>query len=202
MRYPKLRELKEAVTALIKGPYTRRYPYEPHVPAPQFRGRPYFHDEDCVGCAACAQVCPTGAIEFIDYTDSDGIVRRRLTVHWDVCIFCGNCQAYCLTGKGIVLSNEYAFAVLQRREELIHRVEKKMVVCDHCREPVVPFDQYTWVARKLGPFCFSNASLILFYMRFLDLCAQAGKDERGGHKRADRIKVLCPRCRREAVLQS
>ncbi|MFH0763175.1 MAG: 4Fe-4S binding protein, partial [Candidatus Omnitrophota bacterium] len=66
MRYPKLRELKEAITALIKGPYTARFPYEEHKPFKRFRGKPYFYEEDCIGCSACVQVCPSGALEFED----------------------------------------------------------------------------------------------------------------------------------------
>jgi hypothetical protein len=61
-----------------------------------------------------------------------------------------------------------------------------------------------WVAKKLGPLCFSNGSLMLFYLRNLDLAA---KDKSLPKKetefiRADRIKILCPRCRREAALKS
>jgi len=62
MRYPKLRELKEAIRALIKGPYTSRFPFEPHQPYERFRGKPEFRQDDCVGCGACFQVCPAKAI--------------------------------------------------------------------------------------------------------------------------------------------
>jgi len=70
MKYPKLRELKEAVRALIKGPYTSKFPYKPHVPYERFRGRPKFNTEFCIGCTACAQVCPTGAIQFKDVSEN------------------------------------------------------------------------------------------------------------------------------------
>jgi len=43
MRTPKLRELREAVRALIHGPYTARFPAEP-TPLPEaFRGCPRFN---------------------------------------------------------------------------------------------------------------------------------------------------------------
>lgn len=203
MRYPKLRELKEAIRALIKGPYTSKFPYEPHKPYDRFRGRPYFHEEYCIGCTACAQVCPAKAIEVEDKKD-----KRVLTVSWDICICCGQCQANCPTEKGIVLSQEFAYATTEKREELKNAVEKELVLCECCNDPVAPYDQYVWVAERLGPLVFSNSSLLLHYLRLSGLALSA----KGGEKfssqketelsRVDRIKVLCPRCRREAVVKS
>jgi len=203
MKYPKLRELKEAITALIKGPYTSKFPYKPHKPYERFRGRPYFHEDDCIGCTACAQVCPATAIEYKDELLNKHAVRK-ITVHWDICVFCGQCQANCPTEKGIILSQEFAFATTENRKELKQEIQKELVVCECCGEPIVPFDQYLWVAQKLGPLCFSNTSLILFYLRILDI---ALKDNNLPHKetellRSDRIKVLCPSCRRQAVAKS
>ena len=202
MKYPKLRELKEAITALIRGPYTSKFPYAPHTPFERFRGRPYFHEADCMGCAACTQVCPSGALEFNDVV-AGGKAVRKLTVHWDVCIFCGQCQANCPTTKGIILSQEFDFATTENRTELVQGIEKEMLACACCGEPVVPYDQYKWVAQKLGLLCFANASLMLFYFRTLQLALQENlpKEEKEFF-RIDRIKILCSRCRREAVIKS
>lgn len=203
MRYPKLRELKEAIKALIKGPYTSRYPYQPLKTYERFRGRPYFHEDDCTGCAACVQVCPAGALEFKD-EPRNGFVKRVLTVHWDICIFCGQCQANCLTQKGIILSNEFDFATTEKRKDLKNTIEKELVLCECCGEAIVPSDQYKWVANKLGPLCFSNASLLLFYLRKLGVAIKEAVSAEKGQSllRAGRMKILCPRCRREAVLKS
>lgn len=203
MKYPKLREIKEAIKALIKGPYTSRFPYETHKPYERFRGRPYFHEEDCVGCTACAQVCPTGAIEYKDEV-ANGKGKRKLTVHWDICIFCGQCEANCITAKGIILSREFDFATTEKREDLKQEIEKELVLCEACLEAVVPYDQYLWVAEKLGPLTFSNPSLILPYLRALNLALkqESIQQKDAEFMRSDRIKVICPRCRREAVLKS
>ena len=58
MRYPKIRELIEAIKALIKGPYTSDFPFRPHVQEEKFRGMPEYNEEGCVGCCACSEVCP------------------------------------------------------------------------------------------------------------------------------------------------
>lgn len=199
MRYPKLRELKEAIKALIKGPYTSRFPYQPHKPCERFRGRPEFHENDCVGCGACFQVCPARAIDMQDIKD-----KRILTVHWDMCIFCGQCQADCPTEKGIILSSEFDLATTGKREDLKQEIKKELVLCECCGEVIAPYDQILWVAKRLGPLSFSNASLMLFYLRNLTLALEekpSPKDERE-FLRSDRIKILCPRCRREAVIKS
>ncbi len=199
MKYPKLRELREAIKALVKGPYTSRFPYEAHKPYERFRGRPEFHEDDCIGCGACFQVCPATAIDMQDVKD-----KRVLTVNWDMCIFCGQCQANCITGNGIVLSGEFDLATTGKRSELKQTIEKEFAVCDCCGENIVPQDQILWVAQKIGPLCFSNPSLILFYLRILNLASKEkfSPKEELEFQRSDRIKILCPRCRREAVIKS
>ena len=117
MRYPKLRELKEAIRALIKGPYTSKFPYKLHIPFESFRGKPYFHGDDCIGCAACVNVCPAGALSYND-VESNGAYKRTLKINWDICIECGQCNLNCLTTKGIILSNEFDISVTENRKEL------------------------------------------------------------------------------------
>ena len=199
MRYPKLRELKEAIRALVKGPYTNRFPYEPHIPYERFRGKPEFHKEDCIGCTACAEVCPAKAIEVQDTKK-----ERILTVHWDLCVFCGQCQANCPTEKGIILSREFDLATIGKREDLKQTIEKEFFLCECCGEAIAPRDQILWVAGKIGPLIFSNASLMLLYLKGPDLAPQENPAPSAKKEvtRPDRIKVLCPACRREAVIKS
>lgn len=204
MRLPKIRELKEAIKSLFSPAYTSDFPRKPHTPYERFRGRPYFHEEDCIGCAACAQVCPAKAIEINDEIKGT-IAKRKLTIHWDICVFCGQCEANCLTSKGIMLSQEFDLATTEKREDLKQVIEKEFVICESCDEPIVPYDQYMWVAKKIGPLAFTNASLLLFYLRSVGLSLK--EKIIPGHKtsvsnRSMLIKILCPRCRREAVVKS
>jgi len=156
-----------------------------------------------MGCTACAQVCPSRAIEVTDaVVNGRGI--RRLEVHWDICIFCGQCQANCPTTKGIVLSQEYDFATTKGGALLPQEIEKELLLCECCKEVVVPCEQYRWVAQMLGPLTFTNASLLLRYLEGCGLasCGQAPAGKKEGFLRSDRVTVLCPRCRREAVVKS
>ena len=204
MRYPKLRELKEAIKALVKGPYTSKYPKCPHKPYDRFRGKPKYDADNCIGCTACYQVCPAGAIEFEDKIENKK-ARRFFTLHWDICICCGQCQANCPTEKGIVLSNEFELATTESRQELKQTIEKELLLCECCGEVIAPRDQISWVAERIGPLVFANASLMLYYLRNIGLSIDEKnirKNEGGEPSRPERIKVLCPRCRREAVIKS
>lgn len=193
------RILKEAVKALIKGPYTTKFPYQPHKPFETFRGKPEFVEEDCVGCTACVQVCPTAALSF-----SDDKTKRSLLYRMDLCIFCGQCQANCLTEKGIKLTQEFDLATTGKREDLKQEIEKELLLCEKCGQIIAPKEQILWVAKKIGPLLFSNASLMLFYLRNLNFALKEkfSPSEEQEFIRSDRIKILCPRCRREVVLKS
>jgi len=203
MRYPKLREIKEALRSLFSRAYTSKFPYKAHVPFERFRGKPAFYEKDCTGCAACVQVCPTGALSFQDKMAGDK-AKRVLTIRWDICISCGQCQANCLTSKGIMLTNEFDLATTENRLDLKQEIEKEMVLCEACGDMIVPLEQYKWVGSRLGPLVFSNSSLMLLYFRSLGLSIREKlfSKKESDFNRSDRIRILCPRCRREAVLKS
>ncbi len=198
MRKPgvlQLRILKEAFTALFTGPYTNRYPFEPHTPYPSFRGKAEFHEADCVGCGACAEVCPARAIEIVDEGD-----RRRLTYRYDICIFCGECERNCITGKGIKLGQEFELALFDRSQAQ-QTIHKDLMSCEMCGCVIAPFDQIRWIADRLGTFTFTNPTLMLARVRELGLDEELGeRPSEAPATRADHIRVLCPRCRRESLI--
>jgi hydrogenase-4 component H len=107
IRKPKIRELGEAVRAIVQGPFTTKFPFEGPEIIPEFRGFPKFIDEECVRCGACAEVCPANAIE-VEEIEKDGRLFRRVRFRYDICILCGQCGALCTTGKGIEYTNEYS----------------------------------------------------------------------------------------------
>ena len=202
MRKPKLRELREAIKAVFKGPYTAKFPKEP-TPVPKaFRGRPKYDKDECVGCGACKEVCPANTIALEDIIGAKPI--RRLTLSLDVCIFCGQCQANCITQKGITLTNEYELSALTR-DNLKEIVEKDLLLCEGCGEVIGPKDHLIWLIKKLGPSAFSNPSLILAGSRKLEIVPEPSSPkeaevQESPPKRSDTFRILCPRCRRKNII--
>ena len=190
MRWPKLRELKEAITALVTGPYTSAFPAEPPVLPDAFRGAPRYDEEVCVGCGACANVCPTGACSM---EDDIGRSVRTLTIRFDRCIFCGQCHANCLTEDGVTQTAEFDLCTTDR-SELREQVEKELLICETCGVVIGAKDHIRWVARRLGPLAFGNPTLLLTAMGDLEL-ADRPPVPSGELKRGDRLRVMCPKCR-------
>lgn len=201
MKYPKLREIKGAVISLLSKPYTSGFPKNPHIPFPAFRGRPYYHEKECIGCTACVNVCPTGALSVKDVLRQDTWLRI-LKIRWDVCIACGMCEANCVTKNGIKLSQEFDLATCENRDELNQIIEKPLLQCESCNQTIACNDHLHWTIKKLGALYTSNTSLIAYHQSALQINSLIKKDTEGPAQRGDRFRVLCPRCRRETVFIS
>jgi len=197
MRKPKLRELGEALKVVWK-PYTSKFPKEPSIPPTTFRGKPQYDEKKCIGCGACAQVCPSRAIEV---TDDVATKKRKLSLRYDICIFCGQCHAYCTTEEGITLSNEYDLATLDR-STTVETVEKDLVLCEMCGAVVATLDHLCWISRKLGTLSYANPTLILAALGELSLVeAGAEPSKELSPSRSDLLRILCPECRRSVYLR-
>ncbi|MFH1776974.1 MAG: 4Fe-4S binding protein [Candidatus Omnitrophota bacterium] len=200
MRLPKIRELIEAIKALIKGPYTSKFPNEPHVPHANFRGQPKFNSEECVGCLACEQVCPAEAIAHEDSVENKTNPKRTMIHYTDTCIFCGQCEAACIAGgKGIKLSNDWELSCFDRKDAL-ETIEKDLQVCEICGIVIACKDHLKWIAEKIGELSFSSPTLYLSRLKNLGIIDENITAVIKDHGRSDRVKILCARCRRETTL--
>ncbi len=201
MRKPKLRELKEAITALVKGPYTSKFPKIPAVVPEHFRGTPTYVPDECVGCGSCGQVCPAGAITIVDeYRAEKGEMVRRIERNWGSCIFCSQCFAYCITGKGIKLDPDFEKSCF-KPEDAIDTHDKELLFCERCGHPITAKDHATWMVRKLGELSFANPTLTVHKYSGLKLVEEGtGENERKNLERDDYMKILCPNCRAAYIL--
>ncbi|HIE44005.1 MAG TPA: 4Fe-4S dicluster domain-containing protein [Candidatus Omnitrophica bacterium] len=201
MKYPKLRELKEAITALIKGPYTSKFPKEPHTPHPNFRGQPKFNEEKCVGCLACEEVCPANAIAHKDNTEDTSNPKRIMIHYTDTCIFCGQCEAACIAeGEGIKLSNDWELSFFDRKNESYETIEKDLQLCEICGSPIACKDHLRWISERIGELSYSNPTLYLSRLKSLGIVDENIISALKDQWRSDRVKILCARCRRETTL--
>jgi hydrogenase-4 component H len=200
VRKPKLRELREAVKAVFSKRFTTRYPFEPHTPPEGFRGKPEYDEAECIGCRACAEVCPALAIRVIDDLEARPPVRV-LEQRSDKCIFCGQCELHCTTKRGIRLTPKYDLSTLDRAD-LVERVEHELVLCEVCGAAVGTKKHLRWVAEQLGAKAYANPTLIVSADGSMKLAAPAG--ERAAEPtlaRSDMMRVMCPACRRTTVLR-
>lgn len=200
MRKPKLRELCEAIRAVVTGPYTVDFPKGPSVTFEEFRGKPEFNEDECVGCGACSQVCPPKAIDLVDEV-SNRVGYRKLTLHLGNCIFCGQCEASCITQKGIKQTNKYDLATFDL-STAIETVQKELLLCEVCSCVIGAVDHVKWIAEKLGAAAFANPTVMLTALKELSLVDESPPQESDVPlRRADRIRILCPKCRRETTLE-
>ena len=194
------RVLVHAIRAIFSRPYTTDYPNVPYTPPPSFRGRVRFSVDDCIGCGACAEVCPPKCIDIVD-DQASASPKRVLVQHVDACIWCGQCERYCPTGEGIRMTNEY-IEVGFSPADFEERVEKDLLLCEVCGEPIAPVDQLRWLVRRLGPLAYTNPTLMLMSGRDLSVVAPPVHTQGDEVQRADRRRIQCPKCRRATALQA
>ena len=200
MKYPKVREIKEALISLFTPAYTTKFPGKPHVPYEHFRGKPVVDDKNCVGCETCANVCPPHAITFSD----DKKTKKRIIVrNYGLCIYCGQCQEHCITGKGVILSDKIYDLATFNTGTLIEKQEKKLLVCEHCGAIITTKEHMQFIHKKLGPIAY--ASILNLNMLNEKLQLADSKDVSvpvyDDLKRKDMFNIVCPNCLRQIMVK-
>jgi formate hydrogenlyase subunit 6/NADH:ubiquinone oxidoreductase subunit I len=197
MYLPKIRELKEALTSLFTKPYTSGFPAGKFTPPEEYRGKPRFNEEFCVGCGTCAQVCPPNAIEVVDDLLNK---RRNLKISYYSCINCGQCEENCITGKGIRLTNEYSFAAFTKEDPaMFEHVSKEILLCEVCGDFIAASSHLNWIRDRLGAKAYAHPNILVEMQReFTDVETVTPKSR---IRREDQMLQVCPKCRNRIVVE-
>ncbi len=207
MKKPKLRELGEAIKAVFKGPYTTKFPFKPAEVTPEFRGKPVYVEENCILCGACENICPVNAIEKRDIIKEDGTAVRVMFRDYARCIWCSMCSLYCTVGDGnifgdkagIKITNEYDLSTLDL-SEITEQIEGELVLCEKCGKPITSKKHLLWLAERLGTRAFQNQTLFVTRMKELGVADEEAGKPKPFFTREDLYRVLCPECRRNAMM--
>jgi hydrogenase-4 component H len=134
-----LSKLRQALICLLAGKVTLSYPAKPRPPEEGFRGYPEVDVNKCIGCGACAAVCPARLIKIEDVDQT----TRRMTRLLERCVFCGRCAEVC-PEDAITMSKQFELTSDQARQDLTHVCEVFMATCKRCGrcyEPATPLDR-------------------------------------------------------------
>jgi len=194
MRYPKLRELREAFKSIFTKPATTRYPFGEAKIHPRYRGKPEFQDE-CLGCEACKEVCPPGAIEIVDDIKNK---KRTVSRYLDRCITCGECERICTCGNGIKMVPEFALAVYDRKD-LVDSVERELIICENCGRPIATKKHILWLIDQLKEKGAAHLGFIIMKLQKLGIVEDV-ETKVSLDKRQDIFTILCPKCRHRIML--
>jgi ferredoxin len=101
------------------------------------------HPKTCLGCAACAETCPTGTLAV---SDDAGI--RSFAHGSAACLSCGACVASCPV-EAAMLAHDYrlltALAPQYARQTSQHQLQK----CSGCGEWITPEPQDAFIRERL-----------------------------------------------------
>jgi hydrogenase-4 component H len=169
------------------------------VPPDGFRGKPEYYADGCMGCKACAMVCPALAITVVDDLSGDRPIRR-LTLRHDKCVYCGQCELNCPTKEGIKLTKQFDLATFDRTS-VKSISEQDLVMCEVCGCVVACRKHLFWVAEKLGSKAYANPTLIVTAEGSMRLAEPVAGTVEPPLARNDMMRVTCPDCRRTIIVR-
>jgi len=145
-----------------------------------FRGDPHVDQEKCVGCGACAHVCPADAIEIVEHA-----TERLVRFMRKDCIFCGSCQDVCPTEAVELRAGHKGW--FQRKEASLSEARLSVGACLLCGGPYVPGAQLAWALRRVDEKLAVGAADRSTLQRSLNVCTQCRRKSIGEVREAKSI---------------
>ncbi len=121
--------LKKAVLNAFDKPSTEAFPNPEAEGLGKYRGRIVFHEDKCVDCGKCIQVCSPIAITRTEEKVEGG---TNITRSFDLtsCTFCGTCQDFCDEGS-IELTTDYHMVAEDPKDLIVTGVTFKKDIAGH-----------------------------------------------------------------------
>lgn len=145
-----------------------------------FRGNPQVDQAKCVGCGACAHVCPADAIEI----NGSGTERRVRFMHKD-CIFCGSCQDVCPSEAVELRAGRTEW--FEAKEASRSDAHLSVRQCRLCGAPYMPEAQVAWALRRLDERLALGVTDREMVERCLGICMQCRRKSIAEVREAKRI---------------
>jgi Ni,Fe-hydrogenase III small subunit/Fe-S-cluster-containing hydrogenase component 2 len=145
-----------------------------------FRGNPHVDQAKCVGCGACAHVCPADAIEIA----GRGTERRVRFMHKD-CIFCGSCQDVCPSEAVELRAGRKEW--FQTKEASLSEASLAVRTCRLCGAAYMPDAQVAWALRRMDETLALGASDRGMVERSLGICMECRRRSIAEVREAKRI---------------
>ena len=153
-------ELKEAFINLRGEDAEPPRPVKLPFPLPPAHKKMVIFDKKCIGCGACAIVCPASCISF-----SDNKRYRILKIDIADCIYCGVCSQVCPENVIVLMPGNELPSI--NKENLHHELRIKLKRCEHCRRVI---GTKKGVVKTVKDF-FSQSGITPRELKWVNLCS-------------------------------
>ena len=153
-------ELKEALVSLKDKKVGLIKPEAPTPSLPSPQQKMVIYDKQCIGCGACATVCPADAISL-----TENRKYRAITIKIVHCIYCGMCVDTCPENALSLLSGDELSS--PAKEHLHHELKIKLKRCEQCRTMMGPQKSITKTLKDI----FSPRGLTVRELEWINLCS-------------------------------
>ncbi len=106
---------------------TLKYPEEKLAISDNYRGKPIFDINKCIGCYLCQMKCPDTKNIISIKTKKDEQTQKNIILDYQInlgrCCYCGICSEVCPT-SAIIMGKEYEMVAYDKNDLLLNLVSR------------------------------------------------------------------------------